>query len=456
VRVAGPLVIASGFGHNRHVDDGSNPASLEDEALAPRLTMRQILHDLSERFLNLESGWLRTVRDLTVDPGPMIRRYVRGRRRIYANPFSYLVIVTAAGYLVQRMVGYNERIVATAQDSVLDSPLQMEFVSHFAELMLNHTIWVSFGILVPLAIMVRLLFRGSGYNLAENLVFALYVVGHTTALGCVLLPLLVLLPPSQVVQPVISVVVACAYTVYAARGFFPGGFLSLTVKMVVGYLVAYGVFMVVMTVCILVYVVGVLLPNSPRVDWDLVTAADYGLAAVIDKVLSEGGDVNMTLGRTALHVAAEHGNLEIVDLLLDHGADVNLQDVHGRVPMFIALSQRHEEVARRLAEAGTNPRVRTVDGSTLLIEAARIDDLDLVRWALKHGVEVNAVRPKKRFATALMMAAGDGNLEMVRLLLASGADPSIGNRDGLTALDLARGKAVKELLRDAAAAPPPG
>ena len=114
--------------------------------------------------------------------------------------------------------------------------------------------------------------------------------------------------------------------------------------------------------------------------------------------------------------------------------------------MFVALAEYQPEVARRLAEH-TDPNVRTADGSTLLMAAARAEEIELVQWALDHGTDVNAIRPEKRNGTALIIAARKGNPERVSLLLARGADPTVANHEGKTALDLAKGSRVKELLR---------
>jgi ankyrin repeat protein len=73
--------------------------------------------------------------------------------------------------------------------------------------------------------------------------------------------------------------------------------------------------------------------------------------------------------------------------------------------------------------------------------------VELVQWALDRGTDVNAIRPEEESATALIIAARKGNREIVRLLLAGGADPNATNHEGQTALDLAKGQEVKELLR---------
>jgi hypothetical protein len=437
------------------MDQQTADVAADVSSTPPRLTMGLVLRGVAERFFDVDRGWLRTARELTFGPGAMIRRYVEGHRKVYANPFAYLMAGTAVSIMVQKVVGFQERIVTTSRNSALDSPLQMEFVNRFTELMSQNALYVSVGILVPLALVVRLFFRRSGFNLAECFVFALYTVGHLALLGFVLVPLYMLLPPSAAIQGVVGMTVAVFYTAYAARGFFSGGPVATVIKMAVAYVLAYIVFMLVMMVFVLAYIFIVLLPGSSGEDWDLVTAADYEAVPVIEKLLDDGADINMTLQRTALHAAAANGNLEIVELLIERGADVNLQDIHGRVAMFVALAEHQPEVARHLAEAETNPHVRTTDSSTLLMAAARAEDRELVQWALDHGTDVNAFRPGKNNATALIIAARKGNSEIVKLLLAGGADPSVVNEKGQTALDVAKGENVKGLLRAPTASAPP-
>jgi ankyrin repeat protein len=436
------------------MDQQKTAAAVEASPDAPRLTMRLVMNQMVERFFDVEKGWLRTALELTLGPGTMIRRYVEGHRKVYANPFAYLILGTAVSFIVQRVVGFQERMVATTRTNALESPLQMEFINSFTELMMQNGLYVSIGILLPLALLVRIFFWKSGYNLAECLVFALYTVGHLALLGVVLVPLLMLLPPSAVIQGAVGLTVALIYVAYAGRGFFSGNLVVVAIKTSLAYAMAYLSFLAVMMVLVFVYVIVALVPTSSGVDWDLVTATDYEVIEVIEKLLDEGVDINMTLHRTALHAAAENGNLEIVELLIARGADLNLQDNHGRIPMYVALANYQSEIAKRLAEEEFDVQILAADGSTLLMAAARAEDVDLVRWALDRGIEVNAIRPKKNHATALMIAAGKGNPEIVELLLARGADPDLTNHEDRTALDLAKSKEVKDLLRATAANQP--
>ncbi len=55
---------------------------------------------------------------------------------------------------------------------------------------------------------------------------------------------------------------------------------------------------------------------------------------------------------TALMFASAEGHTQVVSLLLQHGADVTLKDIDGETAHDFALSKRHGDVAKLLAEAG--------------------------------------------------------------------------------------------------------
>lgn len=69
---------------------------------------------------------------------------------------------------------------------------------------------------------------------------------------------------------------------------------------------------------------------------------------------------------------------------------------------------------------------------TPLIWATITGNLELAKWLLEHGAEVNFQQSKYR-QTALHIAARRANEDMCRLLLAHGADVNVRERGGLTA-----------------------
>jgi ankyrin repeat protein len=99
-------------------------------------------------------------------------------------------------------------------------------------------------------------------------------------------------------------------------------------------------------------------------------------------------------------VAALNGHLAIVKLLFTRGAELN------------------------------------PPGWTALIYAATNSQIDVMRYLIEAGADVNAESPNG--TTALMMAVRGGNADAAALLVARGADVNHRSQNGATALRWAR------------------
>lgn len=174
-------------------------------------------------------------------------------------------------------------------------------------------------------------------------------------------------------------------------------------------------------------------------------------ARVVKLLLEVGADVDartMT-GNTPLFGAAAAG-LDNTLLLLDHGADPNIPSQNGATPLMAA---RTAEVVWLLVAKGAHINARSKRGETALAAAAGRGDDDSVKLLLSKGAEVNAA--DYRGYTPLMHAAQYDRdaLDVVRLLLAYGANANV-TAEGQTAASIAarRGdSALTCLLREAAA-----
>lgn len=60
-----------------------------------RLSFRQLGLDFLRVFLNLEKGLWRLVRGLTIRPGSTAEDYIKGKRKRYFNPFTFMAICIA-------------------------------------------------------------------------------------------------------------------------------------------------------------------------------------------------------------------------------------------------------------------------------------------------------------------------------------------------------------------------
>jgi ankyrin repeat protein len=116
----------------------------------------------------------------------------------------------------------------------------------------------------------------------------------------------------------------------------------------------------------------------------------------------EGGD-----SWTALIWAARSGSIEAINILLDAGADVNLPGATGddwdATPLQHAILQRQPAAARLLLDRDADPNRGAGPGSL----------------------------------TPLLLAAGDPDPAILKLLLAHGADPTVEDENGATPLSRA-------------------
>jgi ankyrin repeat protein len=174
---------------------------------------------------------------------------------------------------------------------------------------------------------------------------------------------------------------------------------------------------------------------------------------------------------TALMYAGRQGALESARTLAEMGADLNLADPDGTTAIELAILNGHFDTAAILAEKGADPNIADVAGMAALYAAVDMNTLgeiygrpgrkstdtltalDLLPILLTHGANPNAALKTPALnrahtpgepslgegTTPLMRAAKNGDVAAMRVLMAHGADASLKQKNGTTALMLASG-----------------
>ena len=148
-------------------------------------------------------------------------------------------------------------------------------------------------------------------------------------------------------------------------------------------------------------------------------------------------------GLTPLRWAAFYGHKDIVDLLLDKGAKINPKEKGGRTPLYWAAKQGHMDVVELLVARGAVTKA----GATKLLFVAAEDGCEaLAKVAIENGGDVNASEGKDQEGwTPLTEASQKGQTEIVKLLLANGADVTV-NWGGMTPLHQASNREIAKAL----------
>ena len=193
----------------------------------------------------------------------------------------------------------------------------------------------------------------------------------------------------------------------------------------------------------------------------LMWAAAEHHSEVVKALIAHGANVRAVSkhGFTALVFAATKDDIQSAEALLAAGADPNYALPEGSTVLSVAASYRSVAVANLLADRGANPNAADRAGETPLHITARAGDLTLVRKLLAKGANVNArtaatpapgsgsggdgifgvFRYIAGERTPLMLAAKADHVEVMRALVAAGADAKLKAQDGTTVLSAAAG-----------------
>jgi ankyrin repeat protein len=179
-------------------------------------------------------------------------------------------------------------------------------------------------------------------------------------------------------------------------------------------------------------------------------------------------------GVSALRVAVYHGHPDVARIFVERGARLDVFDASaigetarlsellaedrslanafaadGFTPLGLASFFAHPAAARMLLANGAQVNVpsRNAQRVAPIHSAVAGGDVEIVRDLLASGADVHA---RESGFTPLHGAAAEGNAEMVRLLLAYAADPEARSDTGKTPADMARERGhetVADLLR---------
>ena len=184
-------------------------------------------------------------------------------------------------------------------------------------------------------------------------------------------------------------------------------------------------------------------------------------------------------GLTPLVYAAREDCIECAKTMVEAGADVNQRTFYGWTPLLVATQNRHYKLAAYLLEHGANPNLankggwtplylatdnRNIEGGDYPVRAPDMDHLDFIKLLIAKGADVNAricgaestpeecmgdsTETRTNFtmqwlfedgATPFLRAAQSGDVELMKLLLAHGANPKIFTAHDVTPLAVAAG-----------------
>ncbi len=163
-------------------------------------------------------------------------------------------------------------------------------------------------------------------------------------------------------------------------------------------------------------------------------ACETGNREVAAFLIARGADVNERscghdiFNATPLHVAVLYMDAELVKLLLENGADVNVVSAEPEgTPLLFAVKSGNKEIEKLLLAHGAvvTEKVEQArppsEDEQMVHSAVLYADLSAVSGMIEQNPKLLEARNEEQF-TVLDSAAKEGHLEMVKFLIAKGAD----------------------------------
>jgi ankyrin repeat protein len=145
-----------------------------------------------------------------------------------------------------------------------------------------------------------------------------------------------------------------------------------------------------------------------------------------------------SIGEEDFRLAAYEGKIETVRQAIESGIDVNGIDRQQRLTaLHMAAYNGHSRVVRLLIENGAKIDALDHEGKTALTHACTGPFQETVSALVDAGADIDLQESTEGF-TPLMMAAGLGQTEVVKVLLRNKANTSVRDYDGDRAIDHAR------------------
>jgi len=153
--------------------------------------------------------------------------------------------------------------------------------------------------------------------------------------------------------------------------------------------------------------------------------------AKVKSLVANGADVNyIARGRPLLGWAAQNsGDVEVLKFLLKAGANPNIADEGvGHTPLMRAIDTQQIEAVNVLLKAKANPSAKTPDGESCLVLAVKSRKPEIVKALIEAKADVKETPASGD--SAVLVAAQDGmeeSYEIIKLLAKAGAPMDVAN-----------------------------
>ncbi|WP_046758298.1 DUF3667 domain-containing protein [Kordia jejudonensis] len=201
-----------------------------------RLTLKSLWNEFSQRFLNYDNTFFKTVRHLFTKPEVVIDSYINGTRKKYLNVFNYFAIsLTITGFFTFIFLKFFPEVYTGAMDYMNASQqteVQKEMFSNLMATIFDYQSLMYFLLIPILALISKIVFYNyKKYNYTEHAIIYLYAYSHTLAfLNILYLITIVIYDPFLSYLTILSIPISILYVAYVLKRLFELSFKKIFLK----------------------------------------------------------------------------------------------------------------------------------------------------------------------------------------------------------------------------------
>lgn len=181
-----------------------------------RLTFKNLLYDVTERYFNVDNTFLKTFLHLFIKPEIVVGGYIQGIRKKYLNPISYLgIALTLSGLLLFFLRKYA---LPKIDLEAFGESLKLETTRKILNASLDISSF-TFLLYIPLiALAGWLIFNKRSHNVSEYAVTAIYSLAHYSITTFpISLGLCLLVPENYLSYSFVFIAIMALYITYVVN-----------------------------------------------------------------------------------------------------------------------------------------------------------------------------------------------------------------------------------------------
>ena len=143
-----------------------------------RIVLKESARDVLENYFDFDAPLLKTIKDLFIQPGELIRNYIRGKRKSYSHPFKYYISIFAVFLIVQQLLDFDPIKAVSDALGAQELPDPNATATKAGDFFRTHINSLLLIFALTLSLFSKLFNRKSGYNITEYLVLSFYVAAQ--------------------------------------------------------------------------------------------------------------------------------------------------------------------------------------------------------------------------------------------------------------------------------------